>query len=98
MSPLLLPLPPRGRITHEADPLDVYRALRRRDHARRVRDFEAAVAQLYDERMERVANPATVRLSPEDAALARQLVADQLTWEASCEARFSPFRFGGPRG
>jgi hypothetical protein len=89
--------PPVGRISHEADPLDVVRALRRRDYARRVKDFEAACAQLYDERMVRTANPATVRLSAEDAALARRLVADQITWEASCEARFDPLRFGGPR-
>jgi hypothetical protein len=86
---------PPGRISHEADPYDLARALARRDHARRQRDFEAACWQLYAERMARTANAATVRLSAEDAALARELVADQITWEASCEARFNPFRSGG---
>jgi hypothetical protein len=92
-----VPPAPPGRITHEGDRYDVYRALRRRDHARRQRDFEAACQQLYAERMVRTANPATVRLSDADAALARQLVADQLTYEAHCDASFSAFRFGGPR-
>lgn len=93
-----LPLPPAGRISHDGDRYTVWQALRRRDHARRVRGFEEACRQLYAERMVRISNPATVRLSAEDAALARQLVAEQLTWEASCEARFNPFRAGEPRG
>lgn len=90
--------PPAGRISHEDDRYTVWRALQRRDHARRARAFEEACQQLYAERMVRISNPATVRLSAEDAALARQLVADQLVWEASCEARFDPFRAGGSRG
>lgn len=88
---------PRGRISHEDDRYTVWQLLQRRDHARRRRNFEAACQQLYAERMVRTANPATLRLSAEDAALARQLVADQLTWEASCEVRFNPFRAGGLR-
>ena len=60
----------------------------------RSRNFLEAMKQLYAERMVRTSNLATVRCPPEDVALARKIVAEQLTWEADMARRFGPFGTG----
>lgn len=85
------------RLTLDDDRRTIWTELQRREHARRVANFNDACHLLYQERMVRTSNPATVKLSTADAAEARRVIADVITRECDDEVRFNPLRAGGRR-